>query len=122
MGTIIRLHGGLANATVLFMVVCGLWGLANYLRGLPLGPNLKGSLVIGELLILTQGALGVALLLVGLRPAGSIHILYGVLSALTLPGVYLIPSSSETDKGESLKYGVTCLFIAGLALRAITTV
>jgi len=117
----VQIHHTLGNAIVFFMVVCCLWSFFNYLRGRPLGPNLSGSLVIGELLIISQGGAGVGLFLFGLRPAGFIHLFYGLLAALTLPAAYLLLPDERDSRQESLRYAFVCLFIVGLALRAMTT-
>ncbi|NOZ05744.1 MAG: hypothetical protein GXP41_05250 [Chloroflexi bacterium] len=117
----VQIHHSLGNAIIFFMVVCGLWSFFNYLRGRPLGPSLSGSLVIGEILIAGQGGVGVGLFLFGFRPAGFIHLFYGLLAALTLPAAYLLLPDEEDSRQESLQYTFVCLFIVGLAIRAMTT-
>ncbi len=118
---VLQLHQGLANATVLFMLICSAWGFVDYLRRQAVGPNLRGSLVIGEGLIFVQGALGAGLLLLGLRAGNTIHLLYGILAAASLPAAYALLPTPEPAHRESLQVGVVCLFIVGLALRAMTT-
>ncbi len=117
----VQIHDSLGNAIIFFMLVCSLWSFFNYVRGRPLGPSLSGSLVIGEILVLGQGGVGVALFLFGLRPAGVIHLLYGLLVALTLPAAYLLLPGEKNSRQESLQYGFVCMFIVGLAVRAMTT-
>lgn len=118
---VLQLHQGLGNAIVFFMLICSAWGFVNYLRGQAVGPNLRGSLVIGEGLILVQGALGVGLLILGLRSGSTIHLLYGILAAVALPAAYMLLPNPGPNRRESLQIAVVCLFIVGLALRAMTT-
>ncbi len=117
----VQVHDSLGNAIIFFMVVCSLWSFFNYLRGRPLGPSLSGSLVIGEILVVGQGGVGLALFLFGLRPVGAIHFLYGLLVAMTLPAAYLLLPDDENGRQESLRYGFVCMFIVGLTIRAMTT-
>jgi hypothetical protein len=102
MSSLVELHARLGNAAVLFVLVCGLWGLIGYLRGQPVSPSFWGALVVG------------------LRPGQLIHFLYGVLTVLSLPTAYAY-SRGRSGRRESLLYGLVCLFIFGLALRAMTT-
>ena len=66
-----------------------------------------------------QAAVGIALLLTGYQPRDPLHYLYGASVILTLPLV----ASYIADKKISrvLAYSLASLFMAGLAIRAITT-
>jgi len=80
-----------------------------------------GALIISEVLIVLQGGLGVYLWLTGMRPGrGWIHILYGVVSAITLPGIFAF-TRGEQDRRVMLIYGVALLFLVGITLRAAGT-
>lgn len=118
--TLSLFHGRLAISALLFILFMGLWGLWRYFRKEGLTPNYWGALVIGEVLILLQGGLGGYLYLTGLHPARSIHILYGVASALVIPGVYAFTKGTE-DRRTMLIYAVALLFLVGLIIRGITT-
>jgi hypothetical protein len=114
-----QLHALIARALVVYFAVVGLWGLFLALRKAGLTGAFRGALVIGVALGVVQALVGLTLLLV-VRPASEpLHYLYGALVILTLPLVM----SYIVDKQFSrvLAYSLASLFIAGLAIRAITT-
>jgi heme A synthase len=114
-----QLHATLANTVILFMVVCGLWGFFAAFRG-GMNGSLSGALVIGEGLIIVQGLLGGISYLLGNRPAQSLHFLYGLSTLITLPGIYSF-TRGRSSESRALWFGAGALFIAGLAIRGITT-
>ena len=86
-----------------------------------MGGNFWGILGAGELLYVAQGIVGVALYALGDRPARTwVHILYGILLVITLPGAFAYMRGKDTRR-EALIYGLVGLFLAGVALRAIYT-
>ena len=92
MDTIVILHGRFANTVWLFLLILGLWSLWRAIRGQGVSGNFLGALVIGQVLILIQAAIGAILYLSGygsnlIEPA--IHILYGAFSLVFLPFVFL---------------------------------
>jgi heme A synthase len=104
---------------VLYYTVVGLWGVILAVRKAELSSALRGALIIGVVLGIGQAIVGLGLLVSGLRPADDLHFLYGASVILTLPLV----ASYIIDKKVSrvLAYSLASLFMAGLALRAITT-
>ncbi len=114
------LHDRLAVSMLLFMAAVGLWGLLAYARGKQLEGSLAGALVIGEVLIALQVLAGVALAAAGSRPADRVHYLYGVTAILVLPFAWSL--LRERDQRQALLiYSLIALFIAGLAIRGMTT-
>lgn len=115
-----QLHAALANTVILFMIACGAWGFFSAFRD-GMNGSLAGALVIGEGLILVQGLLGVVSLVLGYRPVqGGLHFLYGVTMAISLPGIYTF-TRDRSAHTQSIWFGAGALFIAGLAIRGITT-
>jgi heme A synthase len=116
---VLELHQTVARMLVLYYVVVGGWGLILALRKSGLSPNYRGALVIGVGLGVAQALIGIALVLGGSRPSDNLHFLYGASVILTLPLVM----SYIVDKRVSrpLAFGLASLFMAGLAIRAITT-
>lgn len=114
-----QLHALTARSLVLYFALVGAWGLVLWLRKAEFGGAYRGALVIGGVLAVVQALLGVSLMLF-VRPAAEpLHYLYGVTVILTLPLV----AAYISDKRYSrvLAYGLGSLFVAGLAIRAITT-
>jgi hypothetical protein len=63
----------------------------------------------------------VVLYALGGRPARTwVHILYGILLVITLPGAFAYLRGKDTRR-EALIYGLVGLFLAGVSLRAIST-
>jgi heme A synthase len=119
--TIFEIHARLGNTVILFVVILAIWGAWRFLRGQGLISSYWGALVIAEVLILFQGGLGAYMWAIGARPEeGGMHILYGVVSLLPLPLVYVYTKGRD-GRPEMLMYTVAFLMLVGLVLRAIST-
>ena len=121
MATLAVLHARLLITILLFFGALSIWGFFSYLRGQSISGSYKGALAIGELLMLAEFVLGVLLLLSGAQPYRlSIHILYGIVAIIGLPGAFAYTRGRD-DRWELLIYVTVCLFLCGIALRALTT-
>ena len=121
MAALAVLHARLLVTILLFFGSLSIWGFVSYLRGQSISGSYKGALAIGELLMLAEFALGVLLLLSGAQPyRPSIHILYGIVAVIGLPGAFAYTRGRD-DRWELLIYVTVCLFLCGIALRALTT-
>jgi heme A synthase len=116
---VVELHTLIARALVLYFALVGVWGVFIGIRRRELDPAFRGAVVIGVALGVIQALVGVVLVASGRRPADNLHYLYGASVIVTLPLV----ASYIADKRFSrpLAYGLATLFMAGLAIRAITT-
>jgi hypothetical protein len=114
------LHENLATTVMLFFLAVGLWGILEFSRGGGIGGNIAGALVIGQVLVVVQGALGMALyLFTDDRPVFT-HLLYGFTAALCLPFAWSYMRDKAPRPGL-LMYSLLSLFIFGLAIRGMTT-
>ncbi len=113
------LHSRLATAVLLYLAVLGIWGLLLGIRGSGPTPSYRGALVIVEVAILVQLALGV-LAWVGHGPPPWIHILYGVALALAIPLAATMVREGSPRR-TALTLGIVALFAAGLVIRGMTT-
>jgi hypothetical protein len=115
-----QIHATTARSLVLYFAVVGIWGLWLWFRKSGSATSAyRGALMIGGALAVVQALLGLSLI-VFVRPATEpLHYLYGVTVILTLPLVaaYI----SDKSYSRALAYGLGSLFVAGLAIRAITT-
>ena len=117
----LAIHSRLSNTVLLYCLVLAFWGLWRFFRKEGVGSSFWGAVVIAEVLVLLQGGLGITLWATGLRPErGAIHILYGVVSVLSLPAVYVYTKGRD-ERREMLVYAVVLLFMVGISIRAITT-
>jgi len=115
------IHGRLANTVILYCLALSLWAFWRFFRKQGVDSSYWGALVIGEILILVQGAIGAYMWLINaLRPERGIHILYGVVTALTIPAVYAF-TRGRSDRRDMLIYATSMLFLFGISLRALTT-
>ncbi len=113
-------HDRLSLTIILFFAVAGSWGLFEYARGGSLSGSIAGALIIGQVLVVVQGALGMVLFLFGNRPNNLVHLLYGFTAALVLPFVWSY-MRDRAPRQALLLYSLIALFIVGLAIRGITT-
>ena len=121
LGTVLWLHNRVGNAAPLFMILIGILSLINYIRGQGLDSNMLGAIIVGEIMVIVQASLGIIILLFGLWPANwAIHFLYGSLSVLFFPGLWVY-THGATDRRSSLVWALGGLFMMGLTLRAIGT-
>lgn len=120
--SLVEVHARLANTLLLYVILLAVWGLWRFIRREGVGSSYWGALVIAEILVIIQGLLGAYLWFVNtLRPErGGIHILYGVISALAIPAVYVYTKGGD-ERREMLVYAAVLLFTVGLVLRAIST-
>jgi hypothetical protein len=118
--TLGQVHGALAKACLYYFIALAVWGTWRFIRKQGVDSNYWGALVIAEILLALQFLLGGYLWLAGFRPARSIHVLYGIVSLLALPGVYMY-TKGRTERPEMLMYAVVALITVGLILRAMFT-
>jgi hypothetical protein len=116
-----QLHEGLASSASIFIAAIGIWALILRIRTGSLNASWYGAAVVGEVLIIVQGAIGVLMYLQGLGamlPRPFIHILYGVVAVITLPGAYSYMSNIEDEKVRTLLMALVCFFLWGILRRA----
>jgi hypothetical protein len=118
--TFVFIHTRLALTAVFYALALGVWAAWSYFRGRGVNPSFWGALIIGEVVMLGQGLIGLALVLGGARPADVLHFLYGVLVALAWPGVYVY-TNARAGRSEAAIYALVSFFIFGLSIRAIMT-
>src|SRR5262245_52010954 len=121
MTLLLTIHARLLFTILLFFGALTIWGFVNFLRGQAISGGYRGALAIGELLMIAQSLIGVALLIGGRQPSRpSIHILYGIVAIVTLPGTFAYTRGRDS-RYEQLIYTIVCLFLCGIALRALET-
>lgn len=119
--TLTDVHDRLSITLVLYVFIMSLWSLWRYYRKQGLDGSFWGALAISEILILVQGVLGIFLWIDALRPErGYMHILYGVVSVITIPAIYAFTRGRDTRR-EMLIYGLVLIALVGLIGRAIVT-
>ena len=104
---------------VLYYAALGVWGLFLAIRKSGMSSGYQGALVLGVALGVIQALIGFFLVLSGRSPQDNLHYLYGASVIVTLPLVlsYLV----DKKFSRPLAFGLASLFMAGLAIRAITT-
>ena len=116
---VLELHKLIANALVLYFALLGVWGVFIGVRRARPSPAFRGALFIGVALGVVQALVGSVLVAGDLRPGDNLHYLYGASLIVTVPlvGSYI----ADKKFSRPLAYGLASLFMAGLAIRAITT-
>ena len=113
-------HGRIAYATMLYMLVVGLWGLVVYLRKGALQPSYLGALFVGEAMVVAQAVLGALMVGGGLAPYSPMHYLYGFTALIALPLAYSY-NQGRADRRALLIYSLVALFVFGAGVRATGT-
>jgi hypothetical protein len=82
--------------------------------------NYRGMLAIGYVLGDAIGLLGLTMLLAGAQPRDPVHILYGILAAISLPAA-AIYMQGRPNEGKPVIYAIVSLFLVGVMIRGIIT-
>ena len=118
--TLTTIHVQLGTAMLLFLSIAGVWGLTTYFLRRGITGSYWGILAVGEILIVAQMVVGIILWIEGARPARTIHVLYGIVAGISIPGYYAY-TRGQDDRRASLTYGLICLFLVGISIRAVGT-
>jgi hypothetical protein len=111
MASLTILHARLVITILLFFGALAIWGFISYLRGQGVSGSYLGALAIGELLMLAEFIVGVLLFVNGRQPyRSSIHILYGIVAIITLPGTFAYVRGRDR-RWEQLIYVTACLLL-----------
>ena len=113
-------HCRVGLAVIFFAFALGVWGALAFLRRRGVTGSYFGALLIGEILMLAQAVLGVALIFTGRFPMDGLHILYGVVIPLSWAAVYVYTRGAQTQR-EMAIYSIMSFFIMGLGIRGIMT-
>jgi hypothetical protein len=115
-------HSRLYIACLIYSLAVGGWAFYLSYKNRDLDSNFWGALAINEILFVAVAILDVVLYLNGSivpeRPA--VHFLYTATGILTIPAAYTFTRQRATAR-EAGVYGAVCLFLAGIAIRAIIT-
>ena len=116
------IHTRLYIACVIYSLVVGLWAFYLSFKGRAIASNFWGALFINGSLFVIVSLLDIALIISGrLTPDRPfVHMLYTATGALTIPAAYAYTRGGATAHEAGI-YGAVCLFLAGIALRAIVT-
>jgi hypothetical protein len=115
-----QLHVLIAQMTVTYFGLLGIWGVFLAVRRAPFDSGYRGALIIGVGLGVVQALVGLLLLVTsGRTPRDDLHYLYGLAVIVALPLMHQL--LGRRDFPRPLAYGLAALFTMGLALRAITT-
>jgi hypothetical protein len=115
------IHQRLGITALYFFLAISVWGYYRFFRKQGLDSAYWGVLAIGELLLVAEALLGVAMYASGFRPARDwLHILYGAIIPVLIPGAYFY-TRGRGDRAEILVYSTAAIITCGLIVRAIYT-
>lgn len=121
---VVVLHQGFARVVLIYSLLLALWGLFLYVRGHGPTGGFLGALILDEGVIVLESLIGIVLYGQGHRPGQTLHLLYGLATFLAIPTAYLWAggrTEAFSTRRESLIYGLACLFLFGLGIRAAMT-
>lgn len=115
------IHDRLWITAIIYSTVMGCWAFLLAFQRRDLDSNFWGALVIDEIIFVVQAVLGAVLLFQDSQPARWVHYLYVVVGVITIPAAFAFTKGRGTRREASV-YGILFLFLAGIAVRVITTV
>jgi hypothetical protein len=114
-------HGLLARVVLVLVVVTAAWSAALVAGRRPIRPALVGGLVWIVILTATSGLLGVADALARGAPRDALHIVYGILATLVLPGAWAIARTRPDPRRTALVVAVATIVEVILVVRLFQT-
>jgi heme A synthase len=114
------IHARLANTAILYFLIVSIWGWVRYFRKQDIDSTYWGMLAIAEILVLAQALLGGYLWIAGLRPGRTLHLLYGTIVLLMIPGAYIYTRGRD-ERPEVMIYSMVTIVAVGLIMRAMVT-
>jgi len=117
---LVYFHSALGTTSLYYFSILSIWGYVQFFRRKSIDSTYWGMLVIAELLIIAECLIGGYLWISGYRPARDLHILYGAVIPLMIPGAYFY-TKGRGLRAEFLIYATATIIAVGLILRAIYT-
>ena len=117
------IHARLADAALLFSVICFAWGLLNFIRKQPVTSSYWGALVILQILAMAQVVIGIVVYASmdgGQLARPIVHLLYAATLVISLPAAYVYTGGKDTQH-ENMIYTLVCLWLVFIAERSIST-
>ena len=119
--SLLTIHDRLWFTAIFYSTLVSLWAFYLAFKRHDLDANFWGALAINEIIFVVQAILGGIVLLQDLQSARWVHYLYVIVGAITLPSIFAYTHGRGTRREASV-YGMICLFLVGIAIRAITTI
>lgn len=118
--TLVFVHARISSIALIYSAAVGLWALYTAYQKRDLDSNFWGALAINELIFVAQTVIGLLMVAQGAQPARAVHYLYGAVGILTIPAAFAY-TRGQGARREALIYGLICLFLAGVSIRAAGT-
>jgi len=114
-------HGLLARVVLVLVVVTAAWSVILVAGRRPIRPALVGGLAWIVVLVAVTGLIGIANAAAAGWPSDPLHIVYGVLSALVLPGAWAIARARPEPRRTVLVLAVASVVQVILVIRLFQT-
>lgn len=119
---LLDMHGRLAYTALMYAAILTIWGFVQFIRRKKLDSSFWSAVLVGEVFLAIQAVLGLMISFDGLSglldPVS--HILFGVLTVLTLPVIFLI-TRNKADRRSLLYYTLGFLFLVGSIISGISS-
>lgn len=114
-------HGLLARVVLVLVVVTAAWSAVLVAGRRPIRPALAGGLAWIVILVSASGLLGIANAAAAGWPSDPLHIVYGVLAVLVLPGAWAIARARPEPRRSVLVLAVASIVQVILVIRLFQT-
>ena len=116
-----EVHGLLARVVLVLVVVTAAWSVVLAAGHRPVRPALVGGLVWIVILAVATGLLGVANAVAAGAPGDPLHIVYGVLATLVMPGAWAIAQTRPGPQRTAPVLAVASIVQVILVVRLFQT-
>ncbi len=114
-------HGLAARITLLLVLLIAGWSIGLAVARRPLPTLLQGALVWLVVLLAATGLLGVVTALVANPPGDALHVVYGLLALVVLPGAWAIARQRSDPRRTVIVQVVASIVLVILVFRLFQT-
>ncbi len=116
-----EVHGLLARVTLVLVLITAAWSGAILVTGRPVRPALVGGLIWVVLLLAGTALLGAVVAITAHAPKDPLHLVYGTLAVVVLPGTWWIVRAAYDSRRPVIVLAVASVVEIILVVRLFQT-
>lgn len=116
-----EVHALVARIVLVLVLITGAWSIGVAASRRSVGAALAGGLVWVVIMVAASGLVGIVTAILGSPPADPLHIVYGVLTVLVMPGAWAIARTRSDPRRTALVVAVASIVQVILVVRLFQT-